>query len=235
VGRLIGVTVIPKITLKNESELLARCQAIEGLSFAQLATTLGLIIPSHPLQRKGWVGQAIELALGTTAGNKSSPDFCALGVELKTLPINHVGSPAESTFVTSIPLLTIHKQTWLTSQCFSKLKRVLWVPIEGDRGLEFPQRRIGCSFLWSPTAEQEAVFARDWSEFTLMIGTGQLAEIDATMGDYLQVRPKAANGKSLAYGFDEAGNKVLTLPRGFYLRSSFTKTVLLDVSNQARL
>ena len=53
-----------------------------------------------------------------------------------------------------------------------------------------------------------------------------LAEIDASMGEYLQVRPKAANGKSLCYGFDEVGNKILTLPRGFYLRSSFTMTVL---------
>ena len=219
--------LLPKNPLKNESELLARCQAIEGLSLAQLATALGLIIPSNPLQRKGWVGQAIELALGTTAGNKSSPDFCALGIELKTLPINQLGNPAESTFVTSIPLLTIHKQTWHASQCFSKLKRVLWLPIEGDRRIDFSHRRIGCGVLWSPTAEDEAVLAKDWSDLTFMISTGMLAEIDATMGDYLQVRPKAANGKSLGYCFDEAGNKVLTLPRGFYLRSSFTKTVLL--------
>lgn len=212
--------------LKNETELLARCQTIEGLSFAQLATALGLVIPSDPLQRKGWAGQAIELALGTTAGNKSTPDFCALGIELKTLPINHLGKPAESTFVTTIPLLTIHQQTWQTSQCFAKLKRVLWLPIEGDRGIAFPHRRIGRGILWSPTSIDEAVLANDWSELTLMISTGMLAEIDSTMGDYLQVRPKAAHGKSLCYGFDEAGNKILTMPRGFYLRSSFTRTLL---------
>lgn len=93
-----------KATLQSESELLARCNAIEGLTFSQLAALLEIVIPEEPLKRKGWSGQAIEWALGATAGNKSSPDFCSLGVELKTLPINHLGKPAESTFVTTIPL-----------------------------------------------------------------------------------------------------------------------------------
>ena len=220
------MTIFAKTVLKSESELLARCQAIEGLSFAQLATALGVSIPGSPSQRKGWAGLAIESALGTTAGNKSAPDFCALGIELKTLPINHLGRPAESTFVTTIPLLTIHKQQWSTSQCFSKLKRVLWLPIEGDKRISFPHRRIGRGILWSPSVQDEAILAKDWSEFTLMISTGMLAQIDASMGDYLQVRPKAANGKSLCYGFDDAGNKELTLPRGFYLRSRFTMKIL---------
>ncbi len=220
------MTLFAKTTLRNESELLARCYAIEGLSLQQLASSLGLFIPDHPSQRKGWAGLAIETALGATAGNKSTPDFCALGIELKTLPINHLGKPAESTFVTTIPLLTIHKQHWQVSQCFAKLKRVLWLPIEGDRRIPFPHRRIGRGVLWSPSVQDEAILARDWSEFTLMISTGLLAEIDASMGEYLQVRPKAANGKSLCYGFDEAGNKVLTLPRGFYLRSSFTMDII---------
>lgn len=210
------------MTLKSESELLDRCYAIEGLSFSQLATKLGLSIPSSPVKRKGWAGQAIELALGATAGNKSAPDFCALGVELKTLALNHLGKPAESTFVTTIPLLTIQEQTWETSQCFAKLRRVLWLPIEGDSKIAFEHRRIGQGYLWSPTPADELVLARDWNEFVLMISTGMLATIDARMGDYLQVRPKAANAKSLCYGFDDLGNKVLTLPRGFYLRSSFT-------------
>lgn len=212
--------------LHDEAELLARCYAIEGLSLAQLATELRCFIPTDPLQRKGWAGQAMERALGTTAGNQSAPDFEALGIELKTMPINHLGKPAESTFVTTIPLLTIHKQTWQTSACFAKLKRVLWMPIEGDRRVPFGDRRIGRGVLWSPSSAEEAILEQDWSMFALMIGTGRLAELDASQGDYLQVRPKAANARSVCYGFDEAGNKVLTLPRGFYLRSTFTATLV---------
>ncbi len=219
------MTVLTLNPPTSEAELIERCQAIEGLSFAQLAAKLDLHIPEHPPQRKGWAGQAIELALGANAGSRSEPDFLNLGIELKTLPINHLGKPAESTFVTTIPLLTVHKQVWETSPCFSKLRRVLWLSIEGDKAIPFLHRRIGRGWLWSPSAEEEAVLANDWHELTLMIGTGMLAEIDATMGQYLQVRPKGANAKSLCYGFDEVGNKMLTLPRGFYLRSSFTQNI----------
>ncbi len=207
---------------------MARCQAIEGLSFAQLAARLDLHIPDNPSQRKGWVGQAIELVLGANAGTLATPDFLNLGVELKTLPINHLGKPAESTFVTTIPLLTVHKQVWKTSQCFAKLRRVLWLSIEGDVRIPFRHRRIGRALLWSPTAEVETALANDWFELTSMIGTGMLDAINASMGQYLQVRPKAANAKSLCYGFDEIGNKILTLPRGFYLRSRFTGLLDLD-------
>lgn len=219
---------LSKKSLKNEVDLLERCQLIEGLSFGQLASLLQLAIPDERQQRKGWAGLAIEQALGTTAGSKPVPDFYHLGIELKTLPLNERGKPAESTFVTSIPLLTIHHEQWHSSQCYAKLKRVLWLPIEGDRKIPFAQRRIGRGFLWSPSPDDERILANDWNELSLMIGTGRLDEIDARMGEYLQVRPKAANAKSLCYGFNSEGGKVLTLPRGFYLRSIFTNSLLAN-------
>lgn len=215
-----------KKPLKTEAALLERCQQIEGLTFAQLASHLGWIIPENPLQRKGFAGQMIEHALGTTAGNQSAPDFHELGIELKTIPLNHAGKPSESTFITTISLLTVHQEVWETSHCFAKLKRILWIPVEGDRDIAFPSRRIGSAILWSPNEADTRILKQDWSELTLMIGTGKLSAIDATMGEYLQVRPKGANAKSLSYGFDEEGNTVQTLPRGFYLRSRFTAGII---------
>lgn len=208
---------------QSETELAHRCLQVEGMSFAQLSAEVDFAIPLNPDKRKGWVGQALEYALGADARNKSLPDFQALDIELKTLPLNTHGIPAESTFVTSIPLLTIHQQNWLTSQCYAKLKRILWIPIEGEKSIPYAQRRIGRGFFWSPNPEQMAILEADWNYLSLQISTGYLETLDATAGDYLQVRPKAAHGKSLCYSFDIQGNKVLTLPRGFYLRSSFTK------------
>lgn len=216
----------PTKILNNEDELLNRCQLIEGLSFLQLAAFLQLTIPPTKEKRKGWTGLAIELALGTTAGSKAVPDFENLGIELKTLPLNANYKPAESTFVTSIPLLNIHQENWLSSQCYKKLKRILWIPIEGDREIPFEHRRIGRGFLWSPNQNEAAVLEEDWNELVLLITTGHLDEINARMGQYLQIRPKAANAKSLCYGFDIEGRKILTLPRGFYLRSSFTEQIV---------
>ena len=120
-----------------------------------------------------------------------------MNAHLQPMGVN--SKPLESTFVTSINLLTIHKEQWETSQCFSKLRRVLWVPVEGDNTIPFQHRRVGCAFLWSASAEDEAVLKRDWCELSFMLGGGQLAEVDARMGLYLQVRPKAANARSLCY------------------------------------
>ncbi len=211
---------------KTESELLARCSKIEGMTFFQLASQLSVLIPTQASQRKGLIGQLLELVLGTNAGNLAEPDFKDLSIELKTLPIGSSGTPAESTYITSIPLLTIHQQHWYSSQCYGKLKRILWVSIEGDTDIPYGQRRIGRAFLWSPDQNQEAILAADWNYLSSQISTGYLETLDASAGDYLQIRPKAANAKSLCYCFDAEGNKVQTLPRGFYLRSSFTKTIL---------
>ena len=108
----------------------------------------------------------------------------------------------------------------------------MWIPIEGERDIPFQNRRIGSGVLWSPKEEEERILGRDWSELTGMIGLGKLAEIDATLGEYLQVRPKAANAKSLCYGWDEEGNRIQTLPRGFYLRSRFTAAIIEQATFQ---
>ena len=217
------------VTPKSEEELLSRCQQIEGLSYLQLASFIGSEIPDEPNKRKGWAGQAIELALGADARTESLPDFKELGIELKTIPLNKHWAPIESTFVTHIPLLTIHHQSWQTSQCFAKLKRILWIPVEGELTIPYEERRIGRPVLWSPNTAQEQILSHDWEELTSLVATGRIEEIHAGIGEYLQIRPKAADGKSLCYAFDRDGNKTLTLPRGFYLRSSFTKTVINGV------
>lgn len=215
----------PMASPKNESELLARCAGIEGLSFSQLASALQFSLPLEPVRRKGWAGQAIEIILGASSGSLSLPDFNHLDIELKTIPFNNNGKPRESTFITYIPLLEIHRQTWLTSACRRKLGKILWIPVEGSRDIPFEHRRIGRACLWSPSEEEEAVFRSDWEMLTTMISTGQLEEIDARMGKYLQIRPKAANSRAVCFGFDSAGHKIQTLPRGFYLRSSFTAKI----------
>ena len=210
----------------TETELLAKTESIEGLTFKQLARTLNLVIPPDLSSRKGWAGQSIEKALGATSGSRPVPDFETLGIELKTIPIDCTGYPVESTFVTSISLLTIGNEVWETSQCALKLKQVLWVPIEADDSLPFEHRRIGRARLWSPSSDENFILSQDWQELTNLMTLGKLAEIHAGIGQYLQVRPKARNSKSLCEGIGEDGGRIKTLPRGFYLRRSFTKTIL---------
>lgn len=220
------LSLTPIAPPKTETELLDRCAAIAGMTFQQLANELQTFFPEQMRHRKGWVGQAIELALGGQAGSAALPDFISLGIELKTLPLKSPGKPAESTFVTSISMLEAHKEKWDNSSCWKKLKRVLWVPVEGARSIPYEERRIGLGFLWSPSENDYAFLKEDWQEHMDKIACGAWEEIHSGMGTYLQVRPKAAHGKVLCSAYDAEGNIIDTLPRGFYLRAMFTEKIL---------
>ena len=147
-------------------------------------------------------------------------------MELKTLPLGKNGLPKESTYVCTVALTELPGRRWEDSPVKRKLNRVLWLPVEADNSILFRQRRFGSAFLWSPTAEQETILKNDWNELMEMVSLGRLNEISSAYGEYLQIRPKAANARALGKSFDEEGRAIETLPRGFYLRTVFTKQIL---------
>jgi DNA mismatch repair protein MutH len=210
----------------SETDLLQRANAIAGLTLGQLAAQHGQAVPPNQLYAKGWIGQLLETALGATAASLSEPDFQTLGIELKTIPVSHAGLPRESTYVCTVQLRDIHLQTWHTSNVWRKLARVLWIPIEAEPTITIGDRRIGMPLLWSPNAEQEGLLRQDWEELTDLISTGQLHTITARYGKYLQIRPKAAHAGILCDSISETGEITQTLPRGFYLRTRFTASLL---------
>ena len=116
--------------------------------------------------------------------------------------------------------------TWETSHVRHKLKRVLWVPVEGDRSIPLADRRVGSPLLWSPNEEEDQQLRLDWEELMDMIVLGQVERITARHGEFLQLRPKAANAKALTEAIGAQGETILTLPRGFYLKKNFTRTLL---------
>jgi len=168
----------------------------------------------------------LETCLGATASSLPEPDFQAIGVEMKTLPVNHNGKPKESTYVCMVPLTSITNRQWNESVVKRKLSRVLWVPVEADPGIPLPLRRLGDAFIWSPDLDQENRLRKDWEELTEMIGLGELDQISSRHGEILQIRPKAANSKARVKTWTASGEAGETLPRGFYLRPAFTGEIL---------
>jgi len=211
---------------QSEAELWSRARALAGLSLAQLAQEDDCAVPDRLLHAKGWVGQLLERRLGASAGSKDEPDFQNLGIELKTMPVDRVGRPCESTFVCTIPLLDVAETEWLQSRVWRKLNRVLWIIIEGSRDIPVAERRIGEPLLWSPDAEEVALLKGDWDELTGIIGRGDVESITGHIGQAMQVRPKARDSHARRRGLDEDGVVVERLPRGFYLRASFTGRIL---------
>lgn len=210
----------------SEAELCERARRLAGSSLGELAASLGTGAPSDLKRAKGWVGGLLERALGAAAASRAVPDFELLGVELKTLPVSHQGRPLESTFVCTIPLTAIGDVEWAQSRVRRKLARVLWLPIQGERQIPVAERRIGAAMLWSPSPEEEAQLRDDWEELAGRIGRGEAESITGHLGKVLQVRPKAASSRSRRLSFDAEGVPYAALPRGFYLRATFTEAIL---------
>lgn len=223
---------IPKAEPKSIQELMQRAEALAGLTLGEVAEIANVKVPVNFKREKGWTGQLIELCLGATAGSKTQQDFTKLGVELKTIPINEHGTPLETTYVCYAPLTNIAGIEWQTSSVKNKIQQVLWVPIDGRREVAPQDRCIASPFLWSPDNSQNAQLCSDWEELMEMIALGQIEDVTARHGQYLQLRPKAANGDVLTEAIGKSGQVIYTRPRGFYLRKEFTGKILQSFFNE---
>lgn len=206
------------MTADGERELLARARALGGRTLSEIARSL--VDPGSlgdPARHKGAVGALVERALGAPCSTRSEPDFAALGIELKTLPIDAHGRPAESTFVTTAPRAP--DPDWERSCVRRKLARVLWVPIATDA--PFAARRVGSAFLWSPDEHTVAVLRADWEELTERLAS-EPERISARHGRALQLRPKARDASVRVRAAALDGSPMLAAPRAFYLRRTFT-------------
>jgi len=214
-------------TKKHNStrELLTRARSLAGKTFAQFAELLGTALPRNNVSSKGWFGQQAEVYLGATAKSRAEPDFVELGIELKTLPLTSHHQPKESTYVCTVPG-EIMGQQWQTCWLRRKLAHVLWLPYEADNKIDWAQRRIGTAILWQPSKAQHDALKQDWEELMANLSLGEMAQISSHQGQFLQIRPKAANSRELTNMVGSDGNSTPNLPCGFYLRPDFTRLIL---------
>lgn len=210
----------------SPGELLARAELIAGLRLGELAARFSVPVPEDLRRAKGFVGGLVERALGATAGSRTGPDFPELGIELKTLPVDRAGRALESTFVCTIELSEIGSSEWEESRLWSKLRQVLWMPVEGVRGVPVAERRLGSPFLWRPTEQDVARLRTDWEALSSLIALGRTGELTGHLGKVLQVRPKAARGASRRRAYDADSASYSEQPKGFYLRAGFTTEIL---------
>lgn len=215
----------------SKEDLARRAGALAGLTVAELAARVGREVPSGGVHGKGRVGELVELALGASGGSGRSVDFPSLGVELKTIPVHpapRARVPHESTFVCAVDLN--EEVDWDDAWVRTKLRAVLFVPIEGAQRSPSGARRIGEAVLWTPTPAQDAVLRGDYDDIMGLVGVGRIEDVTAHLGRYLQLRPKASDGRARTVTLGPEGERIRTVPRGFYLRASFTAALLSDPS-----
>ena len=206
-------------------ELEKRFKTITGLTIYEIADILNVYIPNNLKKYKGFIGLLLEKYLGATASNKPQPDFINLGIEMKTLPLNKNIQPKESTYICKVPL-TNDNSNWEKSRVIKKLSHVLWVPFEASEHIPLKKRKFAMPFLWKPNKKEKDILKQDWEELTSAMYMGGMCTLSAKQGTYLQVRPKAPNSNVLINTIDYDGYTVKTVPKGFYLKTKFTKQII---------
>jgi DNA mismatch repair protein MutH len=208
--------------------LLAHARALVGVELSELADALGLPVPVGNVRTKGWSGQVIEQELGAAVGGARGPDFAALGVELKTVPVRENLEPLESTAVCQIDPVAIAAESWETSYVREKLACVLFVALAvPPEARSIGERRVAAVRLWSPDADETRALREDFELFVRgYYRQGRAAEITGHLGAVMQVRPKGRDADDTRDAFDAAGNPTRVGKHGFYLRPAFVARIL---------
>jgi len=210
--------------------LCKKARSLRGYKLAELANFCNIEKPEHNITAKGWSGQLIEQLLGVKNNSFSGPDFPDLGVELKTIPVSLDYKPFETTYVTTVPLLPKEMTSFEDSVLYAKLKCVLWVPLIAETKTQpVSERIVGEPILWQPNENQLEIIKQDFFEIMEYIISGQIEELNAQLGRYLHVRPKALNSSKRTYTLNSDGEYMQTSPKGFYLRTSLTREILQDL------
>lgn len=198
---------------KTVAELMHRAQQIEGLTIRELANILKIELPFSLKYAKGFIGQLIEVALGASAEANPIQDFPNLKIELKTIPINYDGKATQTTHVCIFHHDTFG-QSFENSNLYNKLKKILWVPIEGNTEIPFTERHIGRAFLWELKEDDLELIKQDWEEIMDFLTTNDITQLSAKIGNQMQIRPSG---------------KIKGVPQySFYLKTSFTNKILLE-------
>src|SRR5581483_3685824 len=83
-------------TPASEAELLLRARSLAGRTLGEIAAQMHISLPANLQRRKGVIGELIEQALGASGGSRPEPDLPAIGIEIKTIPVDAEGKPRES-------------------------------------------------------------------------------------------------------------------------------------------
>jgi DNA mismatch repair protein MutH len=220
--------IMQNLSPNNQQELLHSAHLLTGATLGEIAQAFEICVPDNLLKNKGWVGQLIETALGATAKQQAIPDFPELDIELKTIPISAQLTPLETTYITTAPLVNLEQLVFEESPLYHKLKHVLWIPIQGERDIPLANRMIGTPLLWQPSSEQWRLIKQDWFEIMEQITLGRIEYLNAKHGEIIQLRPKAANSQVTTAAIGQDGAVIQTRPRGFYLKTNFTNTLLQE-------
>lgn len=210
----------------SQEQLSSRLDLLVGRSIGELCALAKIEAPKNNIAAKGFAGHILELFLGAHAHNQSLPDFVNLGIELKSLPVSSNFKVQTPTFVSMATLSSSSFIPFEHSSLYHKVNKLLFVLLHAPKGMPIGKRRILGYFFYTPDKPTLEAMAADYNEFCELIFAARAREINASVGNILQILPKAAHGQVYTPIRDHQGNKAYIAPKAYYLRPSFTNTLL---------
>ncbi|QTM69425.1 hypothetical protein HIC20_00665 [Buchnera aphidicola (Hormaphis cornu)] len=144
--------------------------------------------------------------------------------------MNHKYFPINNTFICPVPLINNTGLIWNDSYCYSKIKKILWIPILKKKTSSLKYFKILKPFLWSPSSEDMKILKKDWEEFMDLIILGNFKKITSEFGQFLHICIKSKNKNILTKAIGNLGEYTKTNPISFYFRKKFVLSILKKYS-----
>lgn len=211
----------------QEKILLMYAQGLNGYSVEEVSIALSESVPKKLTKNKGFIGSLLEKVLGSQAiNNKSCVDFPFLGIELKSIPINKLNYPVESTFICNVPLTRNTGLSWKSSYFYQKIKKILWVSVQGDKKILLKNRLFKKSFIWVPSTYEIGILKSDWEVLIDKIILGKIKEINSSDSSIIQIKNKYSKKSNVITFTNNYGHLTSIRPKAFYFKKSFTAYLL---------
>ncbi|NBV28726.1 hypothetical protein EBS02_06885 [bacterium] len=84
---------------------------------------------------------------------------------------------------------------------------------------------IGHPVIWQPDGDTFDQIKKDWYELTTYIRLGEFDQLNSQIGEFLHIRPKAANATQKIQ-LNINGFNHYVLPIGFYFRKILTRKII---------
>lgn len=204
------------ITFQNEAELLVHAKKLEGMRIQDISTDVGWLDNSNRKLTKSVIANIIETDyFGIPTNSHEDADFKDLGIELKVSPLKPIyGGTLLTTKERNVLGIVDYQDvldhtSWKdNSRLDHKLKRMLFVFYVHDDDKPAMDWRIACTFIWSPTPEQEALIQNDYyiirDKIFLRLPNSEkhnkfLATCPKHEGGFIKTNPAISNPNSLCY------------------------------------
>lgn len=149
---------------------------------------------------------------------------------VRTLPLDDRGRVREPTKICRIDFDALVATPFPGSECRQLLERILFVPIEKPSVDDPSYWHLHEAFGWTPSSDVWAVLEGDYERIRDLARRGRADDLSSSVasghGEFLIPKTAGRDSRDVREYVDAQGHRASARVRGFYLRNSFTATLV---------